>query len=242
MTRKPVALLAAVVLALVGTILLVTYVHSAKDHAVAGEQLVPVLVLTDDVKAGTPASDLASHVKTEQVPAKVKAAGAVSTLSGLSGIATVDLVKGEQLVNTRFAAVATSGRAPTPDGLLEVTVPLDPQRALGGQLVAGNKVGVVITIDDDGSGKAATHLELQKVLVTSVQAATTDNSTSSDSTDSKDAKTAPTGTMMVTLAVDAPSVEKVVYAAEHGHIWLAAEPDAANTAGTAVQNRDSVLR
>jgi pilus assembly protein CpaB len=241
MTRKPVALLAAVVLALVGTILLVTYVHSAKDHAVAGEQLVPVLVLTDDVKAGTPASDVASHVKTEQVPAKVKAAGAVTTVSGLTGIATVDLVKGEQLVNTRFAAVAASGRAPTPDGLLEVTVPLDPQRALGGQLVAGNKVGVVITIDDDGSGKAVTHLELQKVLVTSVQAATTDSS-SSDSSDSKDAKTAPTGTMMVTLAVDAPSVEKVVFAAEHGHIWLAAEPDTANTAGTAIQNRDSVLR
>jgi pilus assembly protein CpaB len=242
MTRKPVALLAAVVLALVGTILLVTYVHSAKDHAVAGEQLVPVLVLTDDVAAGTKSSDLASHVKTEQVPAKVKAAGAVTSISELNGtVASVSLIKGEQLVNTRFAAVAASGRAPAPDGLLEVTIPLDPQRALGGQLVAGNKVGVVITIDDDGNGKAVTHMVLQKVLVTSVQQPV-DTSNSSGNSDSKDAKTAPTGTMMVTLAIDAPSVEKVVYAAEHGHIWLASEPDAANTAGTSIQNRDSVLR
>ena len=56
----------------------------------------------------TKAADLASHVKTEQVPAKVKAAGAVTSLSALSGIASVDLVKGEQLVDTRFAAVAES--------------------------------------------------------------------------------------------------------------------------------------
>jgi pilus assembly protein CpaB len=241
MTRKPVALLAAVVLALVGTVLLVTYVHSAKDHAVAGEQLVPVLVLTGDVPAGTPAGDLAAHVTTEQVPAKVKAAGAVSALADLHGtVAAVDLVKGEQVVGTRFATVADSGRAAVPDGLLEVTVPLDPQRALGGQLVAGNKVGVVITVDDDGTGKAVTHLTLQKVLVTAVQPAADD--AGSSGSDGKDAKTAPTGTTMVTLAVDAPSVEKVVFAAEHGHIWLAAEPDAANPAGTQIQSRDTVLR
>ncbi len=241
MTRKPVALLAAVVLALLGTLLLVSYVHTAKDNAVAGEQLVPVLVLTDDVAAGTKSSDLASHVKTEQVPAKVKAAGAITSIAELNGtVASVNLIKGEQVVNTRFAAVAASGRAAAPDGLLEVTVPLDPQRALGGLLQPGNKVAVVITLDDDGNGKAVTHMQLQKVLVTAVQVAQTDNSSSSS--DSADTKKAPTGTMMVTLAVDAPSVEKIVFAAEHGHIWLASEPDTANPAGTSIQNRDTVLR
>jgi pilus assembly protein CpaB len=238
MTRKPVALLAAVALALLGTILLVTYVHAAKDRAVAGEELVSVLVLTSDVKAGTPASELASHVKTEQVPAKVKSAGAVTSIQELgSSVASVGLVTGEQLVNTRFAAVAASGRAAAPDGLLEVTIPLDPERALGGLLQAGEKVGVIITVDDDGSGKASTHLVLHKITVTSVQL-----SQDTNSGDSKDAKVTPKGNVFVTLAVDAASVEKIVFAAEKGHVWLAAEPDTAKTDGTQVQRQDSVLR
>ncbi|MGD9798075.1 MAG: Flp pilus assembly protein CpaB [Acidimicrobiia bacterium] len=238
MTRKPVALLAAVVLALVGTILLVTYVRAAEDRAVAGEELVPVLVLTSDVKAGTPAADLADHVKTEKVPAKVKAEGAVTSVESLIGkIAAVDLVHGEQVVSTRFATVAESGRAAAPDGLLEVTVPLEPHRALGGQLQPGEKVAVVITIDDDGSGKAATRLVLHKIVVTAVQVAEDDVVSDGD-----DAKSAPTGNLLVTLAVDGPSVEKIVFAAEQGHLWLAAEPDDASTEGSQTQTRDSVLR
>jgi pilus assembly protein CpaB len=238
MTRKPVALLAAVALALIGTILLVTYVHAAKDRAMAGEQLVPVLVLSGDVKAGTPASQLADHVKTEQVPAKVKSEKAVTSIQELgASVAAVNLVAGEQLVSTRFATVAASGRASAPDGLLEVTIPLEPQRALGGQLQGGEKVGVVITVDDDGSGKATTHLVLHKVVVTAVQVGRDDTTKTT-----ADNKTAPTGTIFVTLALDASSVEKVVFAAEKGHLWLAAEPDSAKTDGTQLQRQDSVLR
>ena len=36
---------------------------------------------------------------------------------------------------------------------------------------------------------------------------------------------APTDSLLVTLALDAPSVEKVVYAAEFGTVWLSNEPD-----------------
>lgn len=238
MTRKPVTLLAAVALALVGTLLLVTYVRSAEDRAVAGEALVSVLVLTGDVEAGTPAGELADHVTVERVPAKVKAVGAVASLAELTGtVAAVDLVDGEQLVTTRFATVAASGRASAPKGLLEVTVPLEPHRALGGQLQAGEKVAVVITLDDDGSGKAATHLVLHMITVTAVQASQ-DDVQGDDGNDNA----APSGILLVTLAADSASVERIVFAAEQGHLWLAAEPDDALTLGTQIQTRDSVLR
>jgi pilus assembly protein CpaB len=240
MTRKPVALLAAVALALVGTLLLVTYVRAAEDRAVAGEALVPVLVLTEDVEAGTPSADLAGKFTTEKVPAKVKAEGAVASLADLSGtVAAVDLVEGEQLVGTRFAAIAESGRAPAPAGLLEVTVPLEPHRALGGQLAAGQKVAVVISLDELNGGPA-THLRLHKVTVTSVQNSQVEDVATDD--DSESDTVAPAGNLLVTLAVDAASVEKVVFAAEYGHLWLAAEPDAANEAGTGIQSKESVLR
>jgi hypothetical protein len=46
--------------------------------------------------------------------------------------------------------------------------------------------------------------------------------------------------VFVTLALDAPSVEKVVFAAEHGRVWLALEPKDANEGGTKVQSRAGV--
>jgi hypothetical protein len=40
--------------------------------------------------------------------------------------------------------------------------------------------------------------------------------------------------------LDAPSVERVVYAAEHGRLWLSQEPMDAPGTGTKLQDRVSV--
>jgi pilus assembly protein CpaB len=47
----------------------------------------------------------------------------------------------------------------------------------------------------------------------------------------------PVGNLFVTLALDGPSVERVVFGAEHGRLWLAAQPADAAEGGTKVQTR-----
>ena len=42
---------------------------------------------------------------------------------------------------------------------------------------------------------------------------------------------APSDTLLVTLALDTPAVEQVVFAAEFGHIWLTVEDAAASETG-----------
>jgi pilus assembly protein CpaB len=235
MNRKLTGLAAAVVLALVGTLLLVGYVSSAEARAVSGEELVSVLVVTDKIEAGTPAAEIAKSVKTEHVPAKVRAVGAVGSLKALSGkYAAVELLPGEQLVADRF--VASVARAGVPTGLLEVTLSLDPERALGGQIASGDTVAVIASFEDLSNNVAATHLLRHKVLVTNVQL-----DPSTETSEDGKSKVAPTGKLLVTLALDAPSVEKVVFAAERGTVWLSAEPKDAVEEGTQIVTKASVF-
>ena len=99
------ALVAAIALALLGTLGLTAYVHGAKDRAVAGEKLVDVYVASAKITAGTPADQLHSKVKLEQVPAKVRATDAVTNLADLKGeVASIDIAAGEQLLASRFVA------------------------------------------------------------------------------------------------------------------------------------------
>lgn len=237
MNRRLIGLLAALVCAALGTTLLVGYVRTAEARATEGQKLVEVLVVRERIPAGTAAADIDDHVASEQVPAKVLAEGAVDDLDDLAGrVTAVELVPGEQLVEGRFVTPAEQERGDLPPGLLEVTVALEAPRALGGDIDDGDTVGVVASFDGDGDGPDQTHLILHKVRVTKVQ-----HDPGGASTDDEGAVSA-LEKVLVTLAVDAPSAERLVFAAEHGRIWLTAEPAAAEESGTQVATRASVLR
>ena len=153
--RRAIAIIAALALAGVGTLFLVRYIQGAEDRALAGEVVLEVLVVDQPIEAGTPAEELADRVRVERVPAKVAAAGAVDDLSSLEGkVAAIALLPGEQLVAGRFADLAayqdTLGGGPkveVPADLLQVTVSLSPDRAIGGQLRPGDLVAVFASFD-----------------------------------------------------------------------------------------------
>ncbi len=86
--QKLFGIIASVVLAGVGTALLVAYVRSAEDRALEGEKTQRVLVVTDSVPKGTKAEDMAGKVKPELVPTKVMAKGAVASLGTVAGLVT----------------------------------------------------------------------------------------------------------------------------------------------------------
>jgi pilus assembly protein CpaB len=263
MKRKLGGSLAALLLAVVGTVALVGYVQSAKDRAVAGERLVDVLVVTDAVAKGTPVSDLSGSVQVEEVPAKVKADGAVASLDALdrNDVAVTDLVAGEQVVASRFASPVAAADGRAAGDALTVTVSLAPERALGGNLQVGDTVAVLASFEpfdvvpqfDDlppgqeyGQEKIppgsrtpnTTHVILHKVPVTAIQAdeQSEDALTARNDEDGESVE-APTTNLLVSLAVDAPSAERIVFAAEHGTLWLAAEPTTAPESGTKVVHR-----
>jgi pilus assembly protein CpaB len=247
MKRKFIGVLAALLLAGIGTTALVAYVESAKDAAVAAEALVDVYVVSETISKGTPVGEIAESVDVTEVPAKVLADDAVTDLDDLDEnlTAAVDLEAGEQLLSSRLVAANQLGRASVPAGLQELTVSLDPTRAVGGSLNVGDTVGVVLSFEpfdlprSEDQSPSTTHLTFHKVLVTAVQFAegdgqSTTSATGEDADDDTEAEPAPTNQVLVTLALSSPQVEQVVFGAEFGHIWLTAENADAEESGTRI--------
>lgn len=228
--RRIVTALLALVLALSGTVLLTRYVRGADDRALAGATTGPVLVVTRLIPQGTPVDQLASRVKTKKLPTLAVAPGALSNLAEFGGrVAAVDLQPGEQLLATRLVDPATlkkkSDEVVVPAGLQEVSVSLEPQRMLKGELAPGNLVGVMISLPKDDYLPAMTKLALEKVLVTRVDGSSTaapadDGGGGGLASGGQSAPSTSTEKVLVTLAVDATSAQKIVYGAEHGSIWL----------------------
>ena len=256
MNRRIIGVVAAVLLAAVGTAFLVAYVRGAEERALAGQETVEVLVVNEDVAQGTPASDLGDAVSTERIPAKVRANGSIVSLDDLDGqVTAVDLIAGEQLVVSRFAEPAelqAQREVEVPEGLQEVTISISPQRALGGKIAPGDIIGFFasFTFDDERDEEEianeeqeelrqelseASKLILNKLLVTNVQVEQLPQTPDDEDGERSGPELAPTGNLLVTLAVDVPQAERIVFSAEYGTIWLSAQDENTSEEGSQIR-------
>lgn len=262
MSRRVIGVLGSALLAVLGIVIVIGYVRAAEQRALAGQEVVEVLFVSQPIARGTSVDDIQAAVEPRLIPSNMQVPGGVASLSELSGtVAAVDLVAGEQVLSSRFITpelLAAQSEVEVPEGLLEVTVSLDPQRALGGQLEAGDTVAVLASFDpfqldgsvSDGGGTQegqdppdktpnSTGIILHKVLVTGIQVEQLPPENPQGQNDDLP-DLAPTGNLLVTLALDAPSLERLVFTAEHGMVWLAAETEDDPEDGTQVQTRLSV--
>lgn len=215
MTTRIIAVVLAAVLAVVGAVLLIGYVRGADDRAFDGAKLTEVLVVQDEIPAGTAGSELGTTVDLRSVPVAYVADGAITDVADLNGlVAAVPLEPGEQVLASRFVKPeqfgADGGTAAVPKGLQEISVSLDVQRVVGGTLVAGDLVGVFGSLATDNVDSARTQLIESKVLVTAV--------THDSSVDPNAAQVS--GAMLVSLAVTADQAQRIIYQLEFGQVYL----------------------
>jgi pilus assembly protein CpaB len=224
-----IGVIAAVVLGAIGTFVLVAYVRDAEDRAVAGEKLVGVVVATKNIDAGTAAEDLGSVTKSERVPEKVRGDGAITNVADMKGLVTATaLVPGEVLLRDRFtspgAVTKGVGEVKMPRGDMEVTLSLEPQRAVGGLIKPGTHVVVIGTPGSSGaSADVPAGVLAHQVLVTNVQVEDRNGEPSRDQTQT----VAPTKNLLVTLAVDDATASKILAFAADDNVWLGAEQEGA---------------
>lgn len=249
---------AAVVLALVGAILVISYAQGADQRAVKNLEPVDVLVVKAAIPAGTPVESMTASLATEQLPASAVTGSSLKSLESSKGkVASVDLVPGEQLVSERLVApedVKVAGSVKIPAGLQEVSFQLEPDRVVGGRLAPGDHVGVFVSMDEGGledrADKETTKLTVRKALVTAVQrapeAAPTAAPTPSASADPNAANTQdttlPVGSLMLTVAVSDVDAAKIIFAAEYGKMWLSKEPTNAKDSGPRIIQRSEVYK
>lgn len=243
MKSRLLAGIAALVLAIVGALLVVSYAQGADTRAVQGLDPLAVLVVKKAVPAGTPVEALKTFVASEEIPGKAVTKSALTNLDGHAGkVTAVELLPGEQLVAERLIApeeLKTSGAVEVPKGLQEVSFQLEPQRVVGGRIAPGDRVGIFINLKDGGleakPEKQTTQLSIHKVLVTAVQRAPVATPSPQPSADGSaspaEDMSLPTGSLMLTVAVNDVDAAKIIYAAEFASLWLSKEPLNATESG-----------
>ncbi|HEX9229128.1 MAG TPA: Flp pilus assembly protein CpaB [Arthrobacter sp.] len=255
MKSRLVAGAAAVVLAIVGAMLVMSYAQGADQRAVKNLEPVSVLIVKAAIAAGTPVEAMSASLSTEQLPAAAVTASSLKSLDDSKGkVAAVDLIPGEQLLTERLVEpenLKTQGAVDIPAGLQEVSFQLEPDRVVGGRLAPGDHVGVFVSMDNGGladkADKETTKLTVRKALVTAVQRApeTTPAAqptpTASATTDPRDT-TLPVGSLMLTVAVSDVDAAKIIFAAEYGKMWLSKEPLDATDGGPRIIQRSEVYK
>jgi pilus assembly protein CpaB len=262
--RRVIAALVAIVLAAVGFVLVLNYASGADERAIAGMETDQVLVAADTIPQGTSAEELTDLVETRAVPRQFQVSGPVADLDDLAGqVAVSEIVAGEQLQQARFATpgqLRGRGDYELPEeaqDLHQITVPLSTARALGGDIAAGDTVGVFISLnadfnsdlyvdengnvqfaptagdegDEAGQGSGSVSLALTKLVLEKVLVTRVQGGyvpSSAPSTDEEDESgSGPAAEILVTLALEGGQAEQLVYGMEFGTVWLSYEPESA---------------
>lgn len=221
MRTRIIGIVVASVLAIAGLFVLLVYVAGADSRALAQVQLTSVYVVKKDVPSGTPSSQLVQYIGVQKVPAVGAIPGRVQNLASITGlVTTTKLVKGEQLIRSRFAPVAATATGDEglgiPKGFEALSVALPPERELGTKIQKGDRVGVIATDDDHKLARQILH----KVLVLDVV---------------NPSDKAPAGTpVLLTLALKRDQAELVAWDQQLGHIYVALQPPAALEGGKTV--------
>jgi pilus assembly protein CpaB len=214
--RRIVGILAAVILATIGTVALVGYVQSAKDKAVAQERMVEIFVVDKLVPKGATAETIKSSVSVEQIPARLEQPGAITDLDAVGrNVAGADLQPGDQLLAARL--VPQDEVAVEVKDKVQISAMLSPERAVGGSLKKGDLVGVYLSFDPFELDKAG---QDPAVNGTSEPTDATDTSNTADTTDTTDATAAPESTDTTDADPDEPKETPNVTRLEFQHVLV----------------------
>ncbi len=235
--RRIIAAVIAAIFTLFAALILISYVGGADSRAASKLDPVPVLVVVSPIAKGTPATGLKNAVQVRQIPKSAVAQGAVTSVAQLGArVADTSLVPGEQVLASRFVDPTSLQAVAIPKGLQEVSVMLTDQRVYGGQPSPGDSVGVFLSTKQQGTTK----LVLNHVLVTRVDGAPArQQSSGSGVGGSSQTTSVQDSNVLVTLALGTHDAERVVWAAEHGSIWLSLQNNDTDTKGSVVVSQDN---
>jgi pilus assembly protein CpaB len=192
-----------------------------------------VLRAKKTIRAGTSGVDAQNGDLIERVPVPRDSVvrGGVRSLDQLKNrYAAVDIAAGEQLLLARWVgAEDVAGRRllQIPEDHQALSLGLDLTRQVAGFITPGDKVGLVLTLkktDANGNQVDKTQFLLQNVQVLAVGATALANTANQSSGGRVDQGRGSQNLTAVTLAVRKQDVERVVYAAENGSIYLTLMP------------------
>jgi pilus assembly protein CpaB len=228
MTRRIIAVIAAVVLAAIGTGAVLLYLRTADARALAGKEAKVVLVAEKVIPAGTKADALLAkgYVREERMPAESLPEDALGEVpADLAALVTTGAVpRGWLLMRSMFGTAASTGSGlAIPDGMLAVTARVRSNVFSPEALSAGSKVAIFYTYtpvsnnsrDDISSGgldRARGVNSVTRVLLTDVEVISVGPAPGSDGgNDNQRAAANDDGDFSVTFGLTQRDAEKLAH-------------------------------
>ena len=249
MQSRVLAILVAVVLAMVATAALVVYVNGADRRAISGQQPRLVWVAAEAIRAGTSGQTARNTGKIKQVavPNRNVVAGAVVSMAQIEQrYAAVDIETGEQLIQKRWVGaedVAGGRLLQIEPGHQALAIEMDLVRQVAGFVTPGDKVSLVLSMKRPGPGGG--DLERSQFLLQNVQVLAVGATALANAAAQGGGSRVNQGrgeVAAVTLSIPEDKVERVVYAAEHGSIYMTLlAPEAKDVPSNAGATADNVI-
>jgi pilus assembly protein CpaB len=225
--RRVLLLVIAVALAGMTAFATFSYVNSADQRANKGAELVDAFVIKKDIAKGFPGEKALDegYISKEQMPRKFYPAKAIVDAQTLRGkVALGPMAAGLPVVDGAFVEprLAQESFAQRIDkGMQAITISVDDVRGVAHLIVPGDKVNMIVTLDDQ------TQYMLQSLEVLAVG-----NSTALQPGEQATAAppqqaagvVATTTSGLMTFAVTAPQAAKIALATQVGQIYLTLTP------------------
>jgi pilus assembly protein CpaB len=220
MDRRRVLLVAAAVIAALGTLLVFLYVRGADQRANDKFQAVKVLKAVKQIEPGEKVADAQAAGKFEQssVDQGSRLPDALDSLAAIDGqIAKTTIYPGEQIVASKFGTTAASASSLTiPKGMIAMSINLTDTARVAGFVNPGDKVAI-FTNSSGGAGLGSfTRLLLNDIEVIGVGTTTVVSTTTTDSTGAQTTEQLPR--TLFTLGVTQAQAEKLMFATGNGEL------------------------
>jgi pilus assembly protein CpaB len=224
MGRRVIAIVAALVVALLGVVGVVVYAQAADGRAVAGQATQTVFITKGVVPMGTTAADAVNKqlMVPEKIVTKGVPQGALKTVTAdiAKLVATSAILPGEVVLSSRFGALSSLASNPSiPAGMIAITVSLtDPQR-IAPLLTPQSHIVVFDTITVKAGTTSAPTTQVTKILLPDVVVIGVGDQTAQPAAAADPASSKAVGNVaLVTLAVSPVDAQLLVHAVQTGNL------------------------
>jgi len=214
MGRRTLLLIAAFVVAALGTVLVFMYAQNAKNAAADGQAIVKVLVAKTQIEVGTSGATASANGAFEQkeVPQSSVVAGALSDAAPLSSlVALVPVFAGQQIIAAQWGATNQISGIVLPPGDIAIQVQLGDVERVAGYVTPGSQVAVFTTGTQPATAGTpaggVARVLVPKALVLAVGSATATSGTSGSTSSAQQAVSAA----VLTLAVTQDEFQKILF-------------------------------
>jgi pilus assembly protein CpaB len=145
MARRSALLIVAVLIAALGTAMIVLYVQGIDDRAAEGQELVEVLTATEVIEAGESvrAAQEAGKFEAKDVRRDDMVGGALDSTTSISDLVALGTIyPGEQIISTRFGTLGDVENLVIPDDKMAVSVELTDFERVAGFVNPGSEVAI----------------------------------------------------------------------------------------------------